>query len=241
MRSVAVHPEVEHLVGTENIRLLVQRPTSPVYRCPICRCPGTSDEAASAVVLRSPTGRPYLRLAHAACSESRVIDVDAETADGQERTVEDSPMLAVTVYVPHASGNRRLLLMEPSARISTTTQVGDRVDGYLQVLSRLGLAPVRTVGQLPPVTPGWRAYLPDARTGRIVAGQATTTETMFDGPLNQPEPWRLAALAFRSVILFSGTIGFGENRDDGVALLRQANRAARSGLLMGGQVSVVVR
>jgi hypothetical protein len=136
------------------------------YLC--CRCgqPGsTRAEPASVIVERYRLRAVRVRLAHARCARSRVVEVAADAPEPAGL----GGMLSKSAVLEYAAEPRvrPLLILEPKSALSEATAGGEQLDLLLSGLTGRGFTLLRTSGQMPTVADGWLLQF-TAGSGRLL-------------------------------------------------------------------------
>jgi hypothetical protein len=224
---------VEALLGREALDRL-RGEVFRRYDCWRCGQAGSTEaEPATVIVERYRSGGPKVLFAHARCTDSQVVDVDAESPDPEAFTGMRSK-IAVLEYAA-APRVRPLLILEPHTELMEPTAGGEQINLWMSELLDKGFTMMRTGGQFPGPAEGWLLQLgPDV--GRLLAPDDTV---VYEGPVTQPEPWLDLVQQADICVVLIGTIGlyaYGDDEMTTIDLLRLLNRAARSGELAGALV-----
>jgi hypothetical protein len=123
MHDIRASVEVQALVGFEILREL-ERDAFRSYECPVCRSSGLTTEPTSVVVHRFRR-TVMARLAHAWCTDSRIVEFDAETPPGIGPEGAGADMRAMTLVLdyPGEPRVRPLLLLEHRVEMARFTEV----------------------------------------------------------------------------------------------------------------------
>jgi hypothetical protein len=231
--GVCASAEVQALIGDETLGRL-RGEAFRRYSC--CRCgqPGSSGaERASVIVERYRLRVVRVRLAHARCAVSQVVEVaaDAPGAAGF------GGMLSKSAVLEYATEPRvrPLLILEPKTELSAATAGGEQMNLLLSGLLDRGFTMLRTAGQFPAVADGWLLQF-TAGAGRLLAPDDSVA---YEGPLSQPASWIHLVRRSQACLVLAGTIGLYALADDDMTaadLRRLLNGAARAGELAGGLV-----
>jgi hypothetical protein len=224
---------VQALIGDETLGRL-RGQAFRRYSC--CRCgqPGSiGAEQASVIVERYRLRAVRVRLAHARCAVSQVVEVaaDAPSAAGF------GGMLSKSAVLEYATEPRvrPLLILEPKIELSEATAGGEQMNLLLSGLLDRGFTMLRTAGQLPALADGWLLqFTPGA--GRLLAPDDAVA---FEGPLSQPASWIQLVRRSQACVVLVGTIGLYARADEDMTtadLRRLLNGAARAGELAGSLV-----
>jgi hypothetical protein len=142
-----------------------------------------------------------VRLAHARCADSQIVEVDADAPD----LAGFGGMLARPAVLEYAPGRRfrPVLALEPKVELSGLTAAGEPVSLWMSGLLERGFTLVRRAGELPGPADGWLLQLaPDA--ARLLAPDDTVT---YEGGLDQPPGWLDLARRGNACVVLIGTIG----------------------------------
>jgi hypothetical protein len=164
--GIEIADDVAAAVGAEDLALLEQS-TRAGFECVACGRPGDLAAGPASVVLIR--GEPFMvaRVAHASCSPSRVVDVEPGTL----RPAAEQSSTALAAVLPHASGARPVLAVEPNVHASIR-EGADRVDAIATGLMALGLHLVTSLGRSPGPAAGWRV---DVRPRPVSSTPVTAT------------------------------------------------------------------
>lgn len=221
-----VNAEVAAVVGAEDLALLEAKAAAEGYECAECGQWSALDAEPAAVIVRGAgPGIGWARIAHERCSLSRVA--------GQTMLPDELAMTVVAGVVPHASGPRAVILAEPSATVSTSSEAGDRVDLVTVGLISRGLHLITRAGQRPAAAPGWTVRLPSPAEA-VITGPGTL---LYEGTLIRPPLWQQVAAVRGDVELLVGVTGLASLGPDIPATGLLAD-TARGGRLVGGTVQL---
>jgi hypothetical protein len=176
-----------------------------------------------------------VRLAHARCARSGVVDTD----DPVPEATALGSVLSKTAVLGYATGPpvRPLLLLEPGIELSEQSPGGEQMNLWLSALLEQGLTLLRTAGQMPAPAHGWLLHL----TQDTAVLLASDGAPVFEGPLDPPGPWHELVHSASACLVLMGTIGLYAHQDRELTaadLRRLLNHAARAGDLAGGLVRV---
>ncbi|MCF3100623.1 hypothetical protein IPZ58_03390 [Streptomyces roseoverticillatus] len=267
-RMLDVSEDVRAEIGDEEAERLLGGVTAPgSYDCTSCRTPGDTDRERTSTVLFVGEETAVLAFAHAACIPSQVVAVSEEQLQGAVRSIQgegeqagapqlpapaamptlttapDGPVqaeLGVTSGLVLIKGDLHpALVVEPLGPIARPGTSGP-VDVFLPLLIEQGFAPVATVEQVPPPTPGWSVLLAMGQLHAIlmpgVAGAQPSAWWQAHQAMQVAPEWRSAVNKTKRVLVFAapvGTIG-SQPRED---LLREAlDRAAAAGRLVAASM-----
>lgn len=107
-----------------------------------------------------------VRLAHARCAVSQVVEAAADAP----RAAGFGGMLSKSAVLEYATEPRvrPLLILEPKTQLSEATAGGEQMNLLLSGLLDRGFTMLRTAGQLPAVADGWLLKF-TAGAGRLLA------------------------------------------------------------------------
>jgi hypothetical protein len=221
-----VSAEVAAVVGAEDLALLEAKAAAEGYQCAECgQWSALAAEPAAVIVRGAGPGIGWARIAHERCSPSRVAGVAV--------LPDELAMTVVAGVIPHASGPRAVILAEPSAAVSTSSEAGDRVDLVTAGLISRGLHLITRAGQRPPAAPGWTVHLPSPAEA-VITGPAGTL--LYEGTLIRPPLWQQIAAArggdVELLVGMTGLAGLGP-ATPATGLLTSA---AKAGRLVGGMI-----
>lgn len=239
MRQVVTTPEVEAIVGAEQLDRYRADPAMADLDCVVCRQPIRPDGPAAILVYRSADRMlTHVVNAHPTCASSRVVE------NAALRLPSALGMRATPALLPTATGERAALVLDVVGEAAHVTEAtGDLVDivttgmlarGWAQV-TRLGRTPPRTTTAVAWVTgTGWPSQL--LITAVAVDG---TTDTLYDGEVYEPDRWRLHVASEAAVAVYVGSsLRLVDHPGSELAIL---THAARRGRLTGAVVPAVVR
>ncbi|MFF7730388.1 hypothetical protein [Streptomyces sp. NPDC008001] len=267
-RMLDVSDDVRAEIGDEEAERLLGGDSAPgSYDCTSCRTPGNTDRERTSTVLFVGEETAVLAFAHAACIPSQVVAVSEEQLQGAVRSIQgegeqageprlpapatmptmptapDGPVqaeLGVTSGLVFVGGELQpALVVEPLGPIARPGTSGP-VDVFLPLLIEQGFAPVATVEQVPPPTPGWSVLLAMGQLHAILMpgapGTAPSAWWQAHQAMQVAPEWRSAVNKTKRVLVFAapvGTIG-AQPRED---LLREAlDRAAAAGRLVAASM-----
>jgi hypothetical protein len=233
MSRIQASGAVQALLGPELLARL-RGETYGLYSCCVCGQPGRTDiEPASVIVERYRLPAIRVRLAHARCAASRVIEVAADAPDAAGF----GGMLSKSAVLEYATEPRvrPLLILEPKTELSEPTLGGERRNLLVSGLLDQGFTMLRTAGQFPARAGGWLLQL-DAAAGRLLAPDHAV---VYDGPLDRPSSWRELVGRVGACVVLIGTVGLYAHPDDELSpadLRRLLHQAARAGELAAALV-----
>ncbi len=257
-----VSDEVRAEIGdTEADRLLAGENTPGPYDCTSCRTPGNTAQERTSTVLFVGEESAVLAFAHASCIPSQVVPVSEEQLKVAVRSITGETAMtgqrAPHTPPPAAPGPgapRQAVLgitcglvlcqdsLHPALVVEPTSAVGrpgsSANDEFLLLLGEEGFQPVTSLEVPPPRLAGWSVLMAMGKLHAVLQGgpnsQNATAWWQAHQALSVSEGWRAAANRTNEVFVFAapvGTIGR-QPRED---LMREAlDRAAASGLLVGG-------
>ena len=226
---------VTALVGPETLARL-RGEAFRRYDCCRCARPGqTEAEPATVIVERYRLGHAVsVRLAHARCADSQIVEAGADAPDAAGF----GGMLARPAVLEYAPGRRfrPVLALEPKVELSGRTAAGEPVSLWTSGLLERGFTLVRTGGELPGPADGWLLQLaPDA--ARLLAPDDTVA---YEGGLDQPPGWLDLVRRGNACVVLIATIGLYAHPGDEMTaqdLRRLLDQAAQAGELVGALVT----
>ncbi|MEV4439009.1 hypothetical protein AB0K09_08320 [Streptomyces sp. NPDC049577] len=261
-RMLDVSDEVRAEIGDEEADRLLGGDNAPgTYDCTSCRTPGDSERERTSTVLFVGEETAVLAFAHAACIPSQVVPVSEEQLQGAVRSIQNAPAappsapaaaspagahgvdvplqaeLGVTSGLILVDGDvHPALVVEPLTAIARPGTDGP-VDVFLDLLREQGFAPVGSLDELPPSSPGWSVLVVMGKLHAILqpapGGGSPSAWWQAHQAMQVADDWRAAVNKTQRVLVFAapvGTIGT-QSRED---LLREAlDRAAAGGRLVG--------
>jgi len=239
-RGLITAPEVSELLSEDDLDTL-HRQAVTGYRCLICQQNGDLAAGPAAVVVRigpapgeGPDGAQvaHVRLAHRGCARSGVVDTPTTSLAPPA----EAGMTATAAVIPGAGGGlRALLIIEPSAQMSSVAGPGERGNPILDRMLTDGLHLLPRLADAPPHSPGWLLRLPTRWKAAVLGPDG---ETYYAGELEQPRVWRQLTRRRRSAELLAGNIGLRfpiTSAEECPALL---DGAAHAGRLAGGTIGL---
>jgi hypothetical protein len=209
------------------------------FTCCVCGRPGRTDaDPATVIAQRYRLGTVRVRLAHARCADSQVIDVDQETMD----IALLGGMLSKAAVLTYASDPcvRPLLILEPTTEMAERTASGEPANLWMCGLLDRGFTLMRTSGGLPGPGKGWLLQAAPG-TARLLAPGDTVA---YHGGLDPPPSWLPLVGSASACVVLTGTIGLNAYLGDELTiqdLRRLLNRAAGAAELAGAVVRAQVR
>lgn len=234
MRDIRVSPDVEALVGAEELRRLHGEPFAR-YTCWRCGRPGQSTDPAAVIVERYRSA-DVVHFAHAGCAESQVILVDADRPGSG--ILADIRARAVVMAYPTPPGYRALLVLEPRVEISEPAGSGDQVNLWVSGLLEQGLTLIQAGGQMPGRAGGWRLIIHDEGNAELLDPRGAV---VYEGGCSTWPDWHDVVAEINGCVVLIGTIGLYAVCDEDMTTGRFAhllNQAAKAGVLAGGLVEV---
>ena len=237
MRNIRASAEVEALIGAENLREL-EGDAFLWYVCRVCDKRGSTENPTSVVVDLYPH-IALVELAHADCTDSKIVRVDAGVPPGigLDGGGADMRARARVVSYPGEPTPRPLFLLEIRVVTAVTTRGGERINLVVKAFLERGLALMHTGDQMPHPATGWQLRRPD-RDMVLLLGPGD--EVIYEGACPQSGDWIDLVEAAGMCVVLVGTIGlyaFPDEELDADRLQRMLNDAARAGALTGGLVS----
>jgi hypothetical protein len=228
-------PVVAALVGAELLARL-RGEACRLYNCCACGRPGLSDaEPTTVIVERYARGSVRVRLAHAGCADSQIVECSADAPDlaSLGRVLSKSAVLEYASDPPF----RPLLIVEPRIGLSERTAGGERVNLVMSCLLDQGFTMLRTGGEFPCPAEGWLLRLA-ANSARLLTPAGIVA---YEGGITQPGSWRELVHRAAACVVLIGAIGLSSYPGDELTTLdlrRLLNHAARAGELAGAVVAV---
>jgi hypothetical protein len=237
MRNIRASGEVEALIGAENLREL-EGDAFLWYVCPVCNKRGSTENPTSVVVDLYPD-IAVVELAHADCTHSKIVRVDAGVPPGigLDGGGADLRARARVLSYPGEPTPRPLFLLEIRVVTAVTTQGGERINLVVNAFLERGLALMHTGDQMPHPAAGWQLQRPGRDTVLLLG---PSDEVIYEGVCPQSGDWIDLVEAAGACVVLVGTIGlyaFSDEELDVDRLRRMLNDAARAGALTGGLVS----
>lgn len=219
-------PEVLAAVSAEEWARLEAKVRAEGYDCAECqqRSP-LGAEPAMVVLYDAGPLVGWARVVHARCAPER---------PGRAGLAGEHLLTVVAGLVPHATGDRAVILAEFADSATATSEAGDRVDLVAGWLMGRGLHPLTRAGQRPPAAPGWSLWLPSPGLA-VIAGPETT---LYQGTMITPDGWTAVARS-RGAELLVGVSGLATlGQEPGTRVIADA---ARAGRLVGGTITEVTQ
>jgi hypothetical protein len=190
MRDIRVSAEVIALIGTESLREL-EKDAYNSYECAECGSEGLTTEATSVVVHRYQSTAMVL-LAHARCTQPKIVEFDADAPPG---TGPEGDMRAMTLVLsyPEEPAVRPLLLLEYRVEAATLTPGGERISLTMAAMLSHGLALMSADGEMLDLAAGWQLLRPDRTSALLLVPDGAVA---YQGGCDQPDEW--AAWSTRS-------------------------------------------
>jgi hypothetical protein len=182
-----ISAEIAGLLGPDALAQLRDTIAFTSYTCPICDSYGTLDDPSDSAALVAwrylPVDVTHIRYAHASCSPSAFLTVNAYPALSSHSTAQACCALSKDHRPPAA------LVIGWAGRLTERTETREPADRYTTALLQRGLALLTSCCQpIPPVD--GLAVLID---GDHVHATAPGGQTLFDGILACPPSWLAAA------------------------------------------------
>lgn len=236
MRDIRSCPEVTALVGAEQLARLRTGAAFGPFRCWSCGKPGDASTEPAVLIAEQYDLAVRATLAHARCTDSRVVTISAAAPPGVTDTAAGADMAAIAGVMPHAAGHRPILVLEPRSEIFTL-DASDRVDLMTADLLGRGWTLMRTPGQIPAHAPGWSIRLPAPGTLRLTGPGG---DAMYDGECPWPPEWHALAAAAGACTVLAGSVGLYSHPGEVTIgqMARMLRLAARAGELAGALVTL---
>jgi hypothetical protein len=237
MRDIRASAEVVALIGTESLREL-EKDAFRSYDCSECGSPGLTSDPASVVVHRYRR-TAMVKLAHARCTPSKIVEFDADAPPGIGPEGDGSDMRAMTLVLsyPVEPRVRPLLLLEHRVETARFTPGGERINVTMAAMLSRGLALVGAGDEMPDLAEGWQLLRPDRSSALLLVPEG---EVAYRGGCDQPDEWARLVDAAGACIVLVGTIGLYAIPDDELTAARvhrMLDEAARAGSLAGGLIA----
>ena len=237
MRDIRVSAEVVALIGTESLREL-EKDAFSSYECAECGSEGLTTDATSVVVHRYRSTAMVL-LAHARCTEPKIVefDADAPPSTGPEGDGADMRAMTLVLSYPEEPAVRPLLLLEQRVEAATLTPGGERISVTMAAVLSHGLALMRADGEMPDLAAGWQLLRPDRTSALLLVPDGAVA---YQGGCDQPDEWVRLVDAGGACIVLVGTIGLYAASDEELTVSRvhqMLDEAARAGSLAGGLIA----
>jgi len=233
MPNIYASPEVLQLIGAETLRKL-ETAAFFSYICVHCGEFGNTAEPTNVVVYRYRGVHNEVELAHASCTASGIVEVDADPPDRSR-----GDMAAVTLALGYQDEPimRPLLLLEPRTETIDPADGVDRVTMPMAALLGSGLTFMTSGSQLPELAQGWRLERPGPDSARLVEASGSV---VYSGPCDQPTRWAELVDSAGTCVVLIGTIGLyavPDGRFTTEQVRRMLAAAADEGMLAGGIVT----
>jgi len=236
--TVRASRRVIALVGQDELDRLRGEAFRP-FSCCVCGRPGRTDAGPATVIAqRYRLGTVRVRLAHARCADSQVIEAGQETPD----IALLGGMLSKAAVLSYASEPcvRPLLILEPKTEMSERTASGEPASLWMCGLMDRGFTLMRTSGALPGPGKGWLLQAAPG-TARLLAPD---DDVAYQGGLDPPPSWLPLVGSASACVVLTGTVGLNAYLGDELTiqdLRRLLNRAAGAAELAGAVVRAQVR
>jgi hypothetical protein len=232
-----IGPEVAHFLGPNALEQARDAAAFPRFTCAICdrigRLDNPHDPAALIAWRYLPAEMTCLRYAHASCSPSTVLAVNAYPALGKAGMAQACYMLSAEHDPPAA-----LVIANPS-RLSSLTSNGDLTDCYSATLLQLGLTLLTSCCQPIPPVAGLTVHI----DGAHVSVTAPGSRVLFDGLLDCPSQWLSAARPRRRVTVVTAAgmdLVADTSPDNQMACLTALQHAITSGHAVAGTARIAI-
>jgi len=237
MPDIRASAEVRALIGTESLGEL-EKYAFRSYECSECGKPGTTTDPTSVIVHRYRR-TAIVRLAHARCSEPRILEFDADAPAGGGPADDWAGMRAMALVLgyPDEPRVRPLLLLEHRVETAKFTPGGERINMTLAAVLTHGLALIPAGDHMPALATGWRLLRPD-RSSVILS--VPDGGVAYRGDCVQPGDWAGLVDAAGACVVLIGTIGlYGVPARELVPsrVHQMLDEAARAGSLAGALVA----
>jgi hypothetical protein len=238
MSEVKASVEVRRLIGPEILRK-VSTAAYASYICAECHEAGRTTVPTNVVVYLYRGYHAAVRLAHANCRESEIIEADGDPPAeiDPDRSRGDMRAMTLVLEYPDEPARRPVLLLEPRTETVRPTHGEDRITMPMAGLLERGLGLITSGGQPPDLAEDWRLHRPDRHHARLVEGRDSV---VYDGECAQPEDWvQLVDSVGACVVLIGTTIGLYSTPGDelsGDRIRGMLDEAASAGQLAGGLV-----
>jgi hypothetical protein len=232
MPDLHASAEVRELIGAETLARLEADAYSS-YSCVQCHKSGRTAQPTTVVVRRYRGDNAEVRLAHAQCAVSGIVEIDA---DLPVRSRADMGAVTLALRYRDEPAVRPLLLLEPRTETIRPTLGKEVVSMSVAALLRYGLTLMTSGTQLPELAGDWRLHLPGRPRARLVTAGGSV---VFSGPCDQPDGWAALVDSVGACVVLVGTIGLYAVPDGELTRGRiraMLDEAAHAGLLTGGIV-----
>lgn len=235
MPDIHISDDVAAVLGPEGIARAAEISLASA-RCTHCR---QSLDGAVSLLVRTDGQLIRTAHAHAACSPSTVLPLDAE----HHEAAEDQTVHVVLDVLDHEGTELPVLLAEfdTKAYALEGTELVDLIASHL--LGR-GFSLISRLHQAPAQAPDWVAALllgrgPRGEDGLLILEPDATQ--LYAGTIEPPGDWLPLATRYGWAILYTGPLGLADSpRGDRKAHLRALSSAARTGRLVGARINVMV-
>ena len=187
MRDVRASAEVVALIGTESLREL-EKDAFSSYECTECGSSGLTTDATSVVVHRY-RGTAMVKLAHARCTQSKIVEFDADPPPGigPEGDGADMRVMTLVLSYPEEPRVRPLLLLEHRVEAARLTPGGERISVTMAAVLSRGLALMSADGEMPGLAAGWQLLRPDRTSALLlVPGGEVAYQAVAINPTSGP-------------------------------------------------------
>jgi hypothetical protein len=234
-----VGPEVADFLGPNALAQARDAAAFRRFTCAICDRSGRIDDPDNPAALIAwrylPAEMTCLRYAHASCSPSTILAVNACPALGNVGMAQACYMVSAEHNPPAA-----LIIGNPS-RLSALTGNGDLTDCYSAALLHLGLTLLTSCCQTVPPVAGLTVHI----NGAHVSVTAPGSRMLFDGLLDCPSQWLAAVRLDRRVsVMTAAGMELGELADtlpdDKMACLTALQHAINGGHAVAGTARIAI-
>jgi len=237
MPDIRASAEVVALIGIESLREL-EKDAFRSYECSECGSPGLTTDPASVVVHRY-RGIAMVRLAHARCTHSKIVEFDAHAPPMIGPEGDGADMRAMTLVLSYREEPRvrPLLLLEHRVETARLTSGGERIRVTMAAVLSHGLALMSAGGEMPDLAEGWQLLRPDQASALLLVPDGGVA---YRGGCDQPDEWTRLVDAVGACIVLVGTIGLYAIPDEELTASRvdqMLAEAAQGGSLAGGLVA----
>ena len=229
MRDIRVSAEVVALIGTESLREL-EKDAFSSYECAECGLEGLTTDATSVVVHRYRS-TAMVQLAHARCTQPKIVefDADAPPSTGPERGGADMRAMTLVLSYPEEPAVRPLLLLEHRVEAARLTSGGERISVTMATVLSHGLALMSADGEMPDLAAGWQLLRPDRTSALLLVPDGAVA---YQGGCDQSDEWARLVDAVGACIVLVGTIGLYAASDEDLTVSRvhqMLDEAAQAG------------
>jgi hypothetical protein len=234
-----IGPEVAAFLGPNALAQVRDAAAFPRFTCAICDHGGRLDDPVNPAALIAwrylPAQLTCLRYAHASCSPSAILAVNAYPALGHAGTAQACCMLSAE-HDPAAG-----LIIGNPGRLSALNGNGDVTDCYSAALLQLGLTLLTSCCQPIPPVAGLTVHV----DGAHVSVTAPGSRMLFDGLLHCPGQWLAAARLRRRVsVVTAAGMDLGEVGDkspgDQTTCLTAIQHAIKTGHAVTGTARIAI-